>query len=316
MSMLLLLLAQVTGPPSQYGAPQPSAARYGALPVASSVQPASSGGVATIPHGLVSFQETVPVPALVSGPLVEVSAVDGAAVAPDELLAQIDDSEARAARDAALIELQSARLKAENDIEVQYADAAYRLADIEHAKAVEINSIRPDTVPASEVRRLDLAKHRAKLYIEKAALEQNVSKMAAELRATEVQAGEDAVARRRIVSPLGGTVIAVLKQKGDWVDAGEPVAQVARMDRLRIEGRLSGAEFDPGDVDGRPVTVTVDLARGHTETLTGRLVLVSSVAQAGNIYRVRAEVENRQLKGQWILRPGMTVTMKIDTASR
>ena len=65
-------------------------------------------------------------------------------------------------------------------------------------------------------------------------------------------------------------------------------------------------------VSGRPVTVEVELADGRKVRLSGQVVFVSPLIRAGNIYRVRAEVENRKENDQWLLRPGMAATMTID----
>ncbi len=52
-------------------------------------------------------------------------------------------------------------------------------------------------------------------------------------------------------------------------------------------------------------------ARGQTVRLPGKVVFVSPLVQAGDRYRVRAEVENRQQNEHWLLRPGMSASMTI-----
>jgi multidrug efflux pump subunit AcrA (membrane-fusion protein) len=89
------------------------------------------------------------------------------------------------------------------------------------------------------------------------------------------------------------------------------VLQVVRIDRLRVEGFLSAGEYAPESVAGRPVTVEVSLAGGRIARFTGQVVFVSPIVQAGNKYRVRAEVANRSESGHPILRPGMTATMNV-----
>ena len=55
----------------------------------------------------------------------------------------------------------------------------------------------------------------------------------------------------------------------------------------------------------------IELSRGRKEQFKGRVVFVNPIVQAGNRYRVRAEVANRQEEGQWLLSPGSTATMVI-----
>jgi multidrug efflux pump subunit AcrA (membrane-fusion protein) len=92
------------------------------------------------------------------------------------------------------------------------------------------------------------------------------------------------------------------------------VLQVIRVDRLRVEGFVSGAEIGPDEIAGRPVTVEVQLAAGRTARFSGKVVFVSPLVQAGDKYRVRAEVENRSENGSPLLRPGMSATMTIATS--
>jgi multidrug efflux pump subunit AcrA (membrane-fusion protein) len=95
------------------------------------------------------------------------------------------------------------------------------------------------------------------------------------------------------------------------VAAGEPVLQVIRVDRLRVEGFLNATEVGPEEVAGRPVTVEVQIAGGRTARFSGKVVFISPLVQAGDKYRVRAEVENRTENNTPVLRPGMTATMTI-----
>src|SRR5207253_10136605 len=95
------------------------------------------------------------------------------------------------------------------------------------------------------------------------------------------------------------------------VAAGETVLQVIRIDRLRVEGFLNATEVGPEEVANRPVAVEVQIAGGRTARFTGKVVFISPLVQAGDKYRVRAEVENRTEAGTPVLRPGMTATMTI-----
>jgi hypothetical protein len=103
----------------------------------------------------------------------------------------------------------------------------------------------------------------------------------------------------------------VLRQKGEWVNAGDPLLRIVRMDRLRVEGFLDGARYNPGDAARRPVRVTFALAGGRSVELPGQVVFIHPDVQAGNKHRVRALVQNRKEQGEWLLRPGMSVQMTI-----
>ena len=58
--------------------------------------------------------------------------------------------------------------------------------------------------------------------------------------------------------------------------------------------------------------VVVTLAHGQRETFPGKIVYVNPLVQAGGEFQVRAEVQNRQDSGGWILSPGLTAEMTIN----
>ena len=264
-----------------------------------------------IKHCLVSLIEDVHVPAQERGVLISVPVKEGDRIETDALLAQIDDGQARLQRSAAQTKLQAAQAQAADDIDVRYADAAYKVAKAEYDQAAAVVRNMSNAIPKTEVRRLLLQQNRAALQIDKSQLDRKVAKMNAEVHQAEVKAAEDLMVRQQIRSPVDGMVLTVFHHAGEWVNPGDPVLRVVRMDRLRIEGFLDSAEHNPGEVDGRSVAVTVSLARGRKVQFTGKIVYVSPLIQAGNKYRVRAEVENRVENNQWLLRPGATAEMHI-----
>ncbi len=266
---------------------------------------------AQVKYCLVSLIEEVQVPAQEAGPLVTMLIKDGALVKHGQLLAEIDDRQPQLQKFAAEMERDSAIARASDDIEVKYAVAALDVADAELAQNEEINRRSPGSVPATELRRLRLTKRRAELQIDKSRLDLKVAAMTANVQEAAVKLAEENIQRRQIASPIDGMVVAVNRHEGEWVSAGEPVVRVVRMDRLRVEGFVSAAEFNPGEVDRQSVTVEVELARGRKVTFNGQVVFVSPQIQAGNKYRVRAEVDNRVEQNQWLLRPGTSAEMTI-----
>lgn len=93
---------------------------------------------------------------------------------------------------------------------------------------------------------------------------------------------------------------------------GEPLAHLVRTDRLRVEGYVDAAKYDPEEIRGRPVTVEVRLANDRRERFEGKIVFVSPLVESGGDYRVFAEVPNRKAaSGEWLLRAGQTASMTI-----
>jgi len=94
---------------------------------------------------------------------------------------------------------------------------------------------------------------------------------------------------------------------------GDPLARVVRTDKMRVEGYVDSARWDPAVVRDRPVTVEVVFADKRLESFSGRIVFTSPIVESGGDYRVWAEVENRQVADsqQWLLRAGQVASMTI-----
>ena len=266
---------------------------------------------AFISHCLVSLIDDVQVPAQEAGALVSVLVDEGSLVQEGALLGQIDDRQGQLQKLAAQMERDAALARANDDIEVQYAKASLAVAEAELAQNEEVNRRSPGSITATELRRLRLTKRRTELQIDKSWLDMKVAKMTADVQESAVKLAEENIRRRRILAPLDGIVMTVYRQTGEWVNAGEPVLRVVRMDRLRVEGFVNAAEYNPSEIDSRPVTVEIELARGRRVQFSGQVVLVNPQLQAGNKYRIRAEVENRLDNQHWLLRPGMAAAMSI-----
>ena len=135
--------------------------------------------------------------------------------------------------------------------------------------------------------------------------------MTADVHNATVRATEESIRRRRIEAPFAGMVIDIYREAAEWVNAGEAVLRVVRLDRLRVDGFLDGSQLNATDVAHRPVTIVIELAQNRVEQFQGEVVFVSPIVQAGNQYRVTAEVQNRDENGEPLLRPGMAATMVI-----
>ncbi len=262
---------------------------------------------------LVSALYDIQVPAQQPGVLREIHVREGQHVRPGALMALVDDASAQRAYRIAQIQYQQAAYEAENDIDVRYAEAAAKVAKAELDAAVLSNRKVPGAINPSEIRRLQLAHHRAVLAIEQARRDHQVAQFTKQIRQAELQEAEDQLGRHRITQPLAKTaiVVEIFKQLGEWVQPGDPVFRIMRLDRVRVDGFVDARLFGPQEVQRRRVEVLATLERGRQERFQGVIVAVHPVVQQDGHYRVRAEVENRLEQGQWVLRPGHQVQMTI-----
>lgn len=269
---------------------------------------------------LVSLVEEAQVPAREAGVLVELQVREGDVVSRGDLIARIDDSQPDFDRRKAVAEHAQAKAKAESDVDVRYAVAAEQVAKAEYDKANESNNRVPGSVTRVELDRLQLTWKRGELQIEQAEVERRLAGMAVQSKEVDIAAAENAINRRKILAPLDGVVVRVFPHLGEWMQPGDPLARVVRADRLRVEGFVDAARFDPDKVRDRPVTVNVTLADERVETFKGRIVFTSPIVESGGEYLVWAEVENRQMEAghpeEWMLRPGQTVQMTIHSQQK
>ena len=265
----------------------------------------------TVEDCIVSLLDQALVPGQQAGVLEALGVREGDMVARGQSLGLIDASQQQLRQNLAEIERRAAEVKANEDIDIRFSKASAAVAETEYQQSLDANKRLHNTIPQPEVRRLKLAAHKTILQIEKAESDQHTAELALATRQAEVKLAANDVSKCQITSPIPGEIVELMRRPGEWVNPGDAIARVVRLDVLRVEGFLSTAEHDPLAVKGSKVTVTVTLAGGRTEEFPGQITFVSPIVQAGGHYRIWAEVKNRQTRDQWILQPGMNAKMKI-----
>lgn len=264
-------------------------------------------------NGLVKLIDDVDVPAQEAGQIVQLLVAEGQAVKTGELLARLDDDLQKLALTRALGELQVQVRKAESDVAVRAAkkSAAVAQADLDRALAARRNF--PESISDSEVDSLRLKAEKAVLDIEQAEFELDLARVTRGIRQAEADQARLGVERRQIRAAFDGTIVEMARQVGEWVQPGEKVLRMVRLDRLRIEVMLppstdrrglAGAAvvFEP-NVSGQAVS---------GRSLEGKIVFVHpEIDPVNGQIRVWAEVEN---KDGWLL-PGDRGTLRVGAPS-
>jgi len=265
----------------------------------------------TLPNCLLSLDEEAQIPAQESGRLTKIPVREGQSVSAGDLLAQIDDDIPRMQYNVAYYKLKVAEKEALDDINIRYAEAAAKVAEADYKQALEANAKVPGTVPQAEVRQRLLKLREMELSIEKAQKDMAIAVLQKQVSEAELHANKVNLERRKLTAPLDAVVVELARHEGEWVQAGEPVMRLVRVDRLRVEGFLNAKDFRASEIQNRPVTVVVALARGGRETIQGRIVYVKPLVEAGGDFLVRAEIQNRKENDAWGLSPGMNADMTI-----
>lgn len=260
---------------------------------------------------LVKFKEDILLPAKEAGVLIKLGVVEGAQVQKGQDIGQIDDSEPQMQKKVARYSRDAAYKRAADDVEIRFAKAQAAVAQADFEQLEETNRIAARAVTAVELRAKKLEWDRAVLAIEKSGKDQDLSKYEAYTKQAELEAADLAISRRKIAAPFDGEVIEIQRKQDEWVNPGDPILRLARRDVMHVEGAVEQRDFDPDELRGGQVSVEVLLARGRTEKVAGHIINVSPVLSYDGRYIVRAEVENRQVDGNWVLMDGQKAKMTI-----
>ncbi len=284
------------------------------LLLAAAVLAASSGRAEEIEVSsvLIKLLEQVDVPAREAGVLANVTVHEGQIVAAGARLAQIEDGDATIEKRRAELELIAARRAAESDVRSSpCARKSLEVAEADLRRIVDSEKRLPQSVTQSELDQLRLLVDRGGLDVEEAQLEFELTQITRESKENDVRLADYNIAQRRVTAPLAGFVAEVQRHPGEWVQPGQTILRMLRLDRLRAEG-LVNARSLPTDLNGRPVKLTVQLTDQSSATFAGKVVFVSpEIDPVNGQVRIWAEIENTELR----LQPGLHGSMVIDGAS-
>lgn len=188
-----------------------------------------------------------------------------------------------------------------NELEIEKAKFEHDLADLQ--QQIEDSSITEQ----------DQIVERLKLSVEQAQLQKEVDALTRDVKARTLDQAKLQLARRGLRSPLDGEVAEVFRHHGEWLEPGQRVMRIVRLDRLKVEGFVDSRAIT-GSLRGAAVRVLVNLSGDEKPVIVkGKVVFISSEIDPVNAQvRVWAEVENPDL----VLRPGLQAEMIIDSANR
>jgi multidrug efflux pump subunit AcrA (membrane-fusion protein) len=120
-----------------------------------------------------------------------------------------------------------------------------------------------------------------------------------------------------IKAPLDGIVSQIHRRPGEWVNTGESILTLVRMDRLRIETLIHPAELTPQQIISCRARVTIQLSEEDEYLVPeSRIYIAGAEIEADGRYLVAVEIENEFIEdklGQksWLVRPGMTCRLDV-----
>lgn len=237
-----------------------------------------------------------------NGVLAGVEVREGDSVRSGQKVAQLKDDLPKAQLATLAREAESPQSTAK----IEDAQLAEKFAVERFRIAEEAKGRNTDAVSRAEMLELEVAALRAGKEIDKAILELDLVKH----KKAEIEAELRSYV---LLAPFGGTIVRVLKTRGESVQLGDPIAEIVDPTRLRVEGYVSASQASTLRA-GQLVSVTEDLddqTAPSSLNVKGRLVFVDvGVEPVSQRVRIWAEVDNTALT----IRPGVQARMEIDTS--
>jgi macrolide-specific efflux system membrane fusion protein len=259
---------------------------------------------------MLTLIEQVDVPAADAGVLASIDVTEGQVLEEGAQLAKLEDGEARQLVQRAKLEFDISRLEAANELKVRYARKTLEVAQAELKRATESIEKYRNSVSQSELDALRLAADGATLEVQQAEHDLAVGQLTAQLKENELQLAINRLKRRQLLAPISGVVVQIKRHRGEWVQPGESVVRLVRIDRLRAEGFLSARE-SLESLAGAEVMLSIDLPGKPGAKFPGKIAFVSpEVNPVNGQARFWAEIENVGLA----LKPGLHASLTIDAA--
>ena len=264
---------------------------------------------------ILSFVNDIKVVAQTDGIILDILVDEGSAVAKDTIMIQIDNRLAVAEREVASKELESAKLKAEDDSQIKFSVASYEVATSVFNRSQELFAIAVEAQEEWEKKRLE--KIKAGFQIDVSKREQLIAQAAVGVNEAKVNASNVQLELRTIKAPFTGVVASMQKERYDWVKAGEEILRLVSLDKFRVKGTVRIAD-SPNTLEGARANVIIPTGTGKVERLEGVVGFVSPESQGSGArndgtqeYTVWVEIPNKQVGGKYLFRGAMDAIVEI-----
>ena len=253
--------------------------------------------------------DSVEIPAKETGVLAELIIKPNQEVSQDAILAKFDSLQAESERNVAMLQSQIAKNEANDDSDVKFAQALLEESRLSLESYEQIRA--RGSASDADVRQKQLSVTQAELKLLGAKQQLEQRKLRSKIALATLQSAEERLKRQTLMAPFAGVVTETMRKPGEWVQAGQPVCRVVRLDELRVDFYVSLEEVEPDRLLNATVDVTASRANMKEMRFTGRVTGYDSEVSSRGLVRVHATIQNQKTDGYWKLLPGMTAQLHL-----
>jgi membrane fusion protein, multidrug efflux system len=188
--------------------------------------------------GVVRVMDQIKLPAKEPGVLVQLGVKEGTLVRAGQVLGKIDDSEPQMKKQSATAAYAGAYKRWKDDVEIRYAQAQAEVAKAKYEQLIEANKIAPKAIAAIDIKEAKLEWDHFMLAIEKSRHDQELAQYEALTKQAELSAANLAIDHRVIKAPFDGVVEEVKRKQDEWVQPGDTILTLLRLDTMQVEGAV------------------------------------------------------------------------------
>ena len=261
-----------------------------------------------VPYCSIEFVDDIMLPALEAGAITTINVQEGQFITAGTIVGQIDDSLPHYELDRAKLRYQNAFQAAKDTTSILAAQKEYELARKVYEKNKRLRSTGSRS--ESEVMESRFQREIASLKLDKANNDREMAFGEAKVELAGMDSVKQRIARHTLRSNYDAYVVDIIKKPQEYVNIGDDVMRLARMDQMWVRASLNAKSLNAADAENRPVTVTLKTANGE-ETFEGKIDQVSLEYVSAEEYQVKIKVQNRREGNSWMLRPFSQVSMVI-----
>lgn len=237
-----------------------------------------------------------------AGIIQSIGFVEGNEIKVGDVIVNLDKEQEFANEKSARSELDIAKEESNNDIDLRFAKVSVDVNRKVYQRSLNARKQFAKSVSKTELESLKLELERSRLSGEQAEKTAAVSELTVELRKAQLELARVRLESRQIKSPVSGVVVEVRRQVGEWVQAGQPIARVIDLKKLRVSCNCPLEKASPEAIAKKAIFVY------EGNEYEAKVVFASPEIDPNvRDFIVLAEVENPN----GVLKPGMGGSIKL-----